>query len=877
MNLSSLKRFGLELLEHLIAGAILISVAATLFNSHVSLSSINEEAHTYTFDPLGTRTLFEDTQVFHDILYTSVSDILQLAVFREEMESKGMFRPDKRIDVTEYAAGIDPSNACPATAVYELDDLINWGKSGLEYNNRSFGISDFVNYFGPVTGPENFALDENGELYFTGLAEEEGGETKQGDGEQEDEEQNDEDFQKVYESYTQEQLEDMVYYDIMAQFPAGEVNVVREEDGTFLVYVSMLICRYDTVEGVQQLSSYADNWVDYLQLQNNLILAIDRLTSHYQQYQEGMRLYGEGCSNITYVIRKNGENGQTVTYTNDTEKVAYSDNELADYFYSEYHKYLIYYPDTLEFTGSSGLTEADLYEFMHNDEFGYAYRENARVWIGVDTGYRVEGDALYNAHAVFGRIVPNSAQIILLIAVMILLWIGIGIYLTADAGVDYDEEGERTYHLNAIDHIWLELMILLGIALVYLGRRGIGFLVQVADAVYNSHTEMMGMSLNRLYEYGAFGLYGFLISLSMGIWWFSLVRRMRARSLWRDSFCHWLLQCIRRGVRFVFYHRNAAISILVSYNLFLLFNLVGVSLTWFLRDEGVWVRAVIFLAVVVFDGIIGVSLFRHGAGQMDIVDGISRIRNGEVDYKLDLDSLSGINREMADAVNNIGEGIRKAVDTSMRDEQMKSDLITNVSHDIKTPLTSIVNYVDLLRRLDIEEEPARSYIAVLESKAQRLKQLTDDLVEASKISSGNIVLNKEKLNFTELLNQTIGEFSERLEERRLSVVFEDASLPAWIYADSRRMWRIVENLFYNVCKYAMEGTRVYLEMTVKGGLVTASIKNISERQMNMRGEELTERFIRGDSSRTTEGSGLGLFIAKSLTQAQLRDLFDSKA
>ncbi len=223
---------------------------------------------------------------------------------------------------------------------------------------------------------------------------------------------------------------------------------------------------------------------------------------------------------------------------------------------------------------------------------------------------------------------------------------------------------------------------------------------------------------------------------------------------------------------------------------------------------------------------------------------------------------------MADAVNNIGEGIRKAVSTSMKDEQMKSDLITNVSHDIKTPLTSIINYVDLLKRLKITEEPARSYIEVLDSKSQRLKQLTDDLVEASKISSGNIVLNLEQLNLTELLNQAVGEFSDRMEEKKLQVIFDGNDVAGMIYADSRRMWRIIENLFQNICKYALEGTRVYLEMQVKDGRVIASLNNISDRPMNLKGEVLSERFIRGDASRTTEGSGLGLYIAKNLTKAQ---------
>ena len=274
------------------------------------------------------------------------------------------------------------------------------------------------------------------------------------------------------------------------------------------------------------------------------------------------------------------------------------------------------------------------------------------------------------------------------------------------------------------------------------------------------------------------------------------------------------------------------------------------------------------IGIVLFDLIVGLMLFRKNAEQNEIVDGIKRIREGEVEYKLDVDKLHGANKDMADAVNNIGEGIRNAVRTSVKDEQMKTDLITNVSHDIKTPLTSIINYVDLLKRLHIKDEPAKGYIEVLDGKAQRLKQLTDDLVEVSKISSGNIELNMEKINLTELLNQSIGEFSEKLEEKNLNTIFNSYSNNAFIYADSRRMWRVVENLFNNICKYAMEGTRVYVDVTKENDNLMVSIKNISKSAMNINADELTERFIRGDSSRSTEGSGLGLSIAKNLTQAQ---------
>ena len=447
------------------------------------------------------------------------------------------------------------------------------------------------------------------------------------------------------------------------------------------------------------------------------------------------------------------------------------------------------------------------------------------------------------------------------------MWLLVGIYLTVTAGVAYDEEDEPVLYLNGIDHVWIEFMALLLVGFIYGGRIGYDYLMNVANKVYLSHSEIQGREITRLTAYGVFALYGFCVSLGINVFWYSLIRRIKSHNMWSDSFLQWIVTSFGKAVHFVVSHRNSAISSLIPYNLFLLVNLAGIFGAYLLRGKStLWVLPA--LGAIVLDGIVGVLRFKQKAEQIDIVEGIRRIRDGEVDYKLDVESLHGDNREMADAVNNIGEGIRKAVSTSMKDEQMKSDLITNVSHDIKTPLTSIINYVDLLKRLKITEEPARSYIEVLDSKSQRLKQLTDDLVEASKISSGNIVLNLEQLNLTELLNQAVGEFSDRMEEKKLQVIFDGNDVAGMIYADSRRMWRIIENLFQNICKYALEGTRVYLEMQVKDGRVIASLKNISDRPMNLKGEELSERFIRGDASRTTEGSGLGLYIAKNLTKAQ---------
>lgn len=249
---------------------------------------------------------------------------------------------------------------------------------------------------------------------------------------------------------------------------------------------------------------------------------------------------------------------------------------------------------------------------------------------------------------------------------------------------------------------------------------------------------------------------------------------------------------------------------------------------------------------------------------------IEAIAAGALDTKLEVEEFHGQAKAVAEAVNNIGAGMSEAVKVSIRNERMKADLITNVSHDIKTPLTSIVNYVDLLKRENLDNQNAKNYIRILDEKSQRLKQLAEDLVDASKISSGNIKLDMQRIDFVELLFQTGGEFNERFEERELTIITKLPKVPVMVYADGRQLYRAIENLYTNAAKYALEKTRVYVELTAEDGRAVFSIKNISKNPITSSlpdgGNELTERFVRGESSRTTEGSGLGLSIAKNLTQ-----------
>ena len=251
-----------------------------------------------------------------------------------------------------------------------------------------------------------------------------------------------------------------------------------------------------------------------------------------------------------------------------------------------------------------------------------------------------------------------------------------------------------------------------------------------------------------------------------------------------------------------------------------------------------------------------------------IMDGLKKISDGELQYKIKTDTLTGKQKVMAEYINNIGSGLDAAVENSLKKERMQTELITNVSHDLKTPLTSIINYVDLMKRENPTDPKIKEYLRILDEKSQRLKVLTEDVVEASKASTGNIKLEMNDIDFVEMVQQVIGEFEEKFQEKNLTMMVHFTDEPSIIYADGQRMWRVLENVFGNVVKYAMEGTRVYAEISNRNKKVTFSLKNISAQPLNISADELTERFIRGDVARNTEGSGLGLSIAKSLTELQ---------
>lgn len=340
----------------------------------------------------------------------------------------------------------------------------------------------------------------------------------------------------------------------------------------------------------------------------------------------------------------------------------------------------------------------------------------------------------------------------------------------------------------------------------------------------------------------------------------TFIRRLKAKSFWKTTIIgkifYWFKDVLLKNISY---------SIGTTAKVILVFLLIGF---------------ITFLIMLIFRGALSVILIIALYGYImyrtilffkecsKIEKKIEEVRDGNNQLPLDVNEFSSEFRNVATSINNISEGIETAVQERMKSERLKAELITNVSHDIKTPLTSIINYSDLLKNEKIDNEKANEYIEIIYSKSQRLKRLTEDLIEASKIQTGNVSLKKEKINIIELIRQAVGEFEDKFSKKGLNTIIDCEQNEIFIFADSRYMYRIIENLFSNISKYALENSRVYIDIDIYGDDVNIAIKNISKDKLNISADELMQRFVRGESSRTTEGSGLGISIAQNLTTLQ---------
>lgn len=424
----------------------------------------------------------------------------------------------------------------------------------------------------------------------------------------------------------------------------------------------------------------------------------------------------------------------------------------------------------------------------------------------------------------------------------------------------YENNKREPVRLHGFDRIPIEFnLILFGAAL---GLAGL-----ISSQVGNRFLHLI--VANHYWVFAEKLLFATLLYLCCLTEFFSLLRCYKAKVLWSGSLLCWLYRWTIRYLSGVTY----PIRITLTFFMYLLVNAGFLAAFSYLYiHQAMLPFTMLYLvpaAVIVgFNIWVFFCLLKNAVENEKISRALHHMSSGDTGYTVDLNSFTGKELDLAAALNNISSGLETALTEKVKSERLKADLITNVSHDIKTPLTSIINYVDLIKRERIQNEKLQRYLDVLDQKSQRLKTLTEDLVEASKASSGNLKLEISDIDLVELVQQTNGEFEEKFEHRHLEMVSHIPDESLIIRADGRRMWRVLENLYNNAFKYAMEYSRVYIDIITRDGQVFFTIKNVSENPLNINADELTERFVRGDVARTTEGSGLGLSIAKSLTLLQ---------
>ena len=406
-----------------------------------------------------------------------------------------------------------------------------------------------------------------------------------------------------------------------------------------------------------------------------------------------------------------------------------------------------------------------------------------------------------------------------------------------------NEKGEVI--LNAFDKTPLLVAL---IVLFILSMIGCGFLIALTS-------ENLTLILSGTAIGAVIGYISFVFFLE------TIIKRIKSKTLFRNTITYRILRWIKSLITSMTRNANMTVKLILIFISFGILNIIGFGLS--INNEPIGFFILIAIWVYAF-----AKMHQWLVRYIEIKNAINEIYIGNTEVHLDEKRYKGSLNSMAIQVNDIAGGLSNAIQEKLKSERLKTELITNVSHDIKTPLTSIINYVDLLKKEKMPNEQAEEYLNILDNKSQRLKRLTEDLVEASKASSGNIKLNIEKLNVNELLKQVSGEFEDKFKLRNLEEVMSLPEKNVYINADSRYMYRILENMYSNISKYAMDNTRVYIDVIPNNNRITIQMKNISKEKLNISTEELMQRFVRGDSARNTEGSGLGLSIATSLTTLQ---------
>ena len=676
------------------------------------------------------------------------------------------------------------------------------------------------------------------------------------------------DFESKTESEKLDTVADELYYRYTSQSEnIGNVTDTRtntEYPGCFFVELSQLDEKFapQGAENILDAVNKSTEWNGRLEdAYKELFTLLDCIRAiqsdeQFNDYETSLASvfhsvgdYTEGSTNLTYLFAD--KETQTI-YTN---KKAYSSYAQLEQNLEKIFKekaYAVVYPELSECV--TNIPDADLQVWNHTIDQSFDTKDFVFA-VSVDTKFSVAdsmADEAENYETYSKLMFPMLAGAIF----GSVLWLIGMVWLTVTAGRKPEDE---EIHLNGFDRWYTEIAAGAVIGIWLAGMIISGTLIANSSLGY-SHAVVTVIVTCLIC--GTYTMAWFLIG------YLSLVRRIKAGTLWKNSLIRtvlkWIGKCSGKLADFArAFSRNTAEKIKVllvgGAFLFLQFLIIGCGFTG---------AGVFLMILLIVDAAAVIFIIRKADGLDLIMDGLKKISDGELQYKIKTDTLTGKQKVMAEYINNIGGGLDAAVENSLKKERMQTELITNVSHDLKTPLTSIINYVDLMKRENPTDPKIQEYLRILDEKSQRLKVLTEDVVEASKASTGNIKLEMNDIDFVEMVQQVIGEFEEKFQEKNLTMMVHFTDEPSIIYADGQRMWRVLENVFGNVVKYAMEGTRVYAEISNRNKKVTFSLKNISAQPLNISADELTERFIRGDVARNTEGSGLGLSIAKSLTELQ---------
>lgn len=838
------------LIVAILSGAMLITNLLSLMN----LAGSTDLPSLWTM----SQQPFEESQEFNYMVENYMDDVLTQIRLENLFETDGMMNRNKEIDVMEYSKNDTANGENVSGIAYSLEELINWGEDFDSAESDNYAKNSVI----VCQKPEGTY-----EYYYTS------------------------DFMTRVESGV---------FDIIMQDGSDVDGFLQElQNGK---YTSSGFYNFDIVDmegnilytdcwnfGSALIEKYAPQGAEnLLQVVNNsprlngklsviyddLAYTLGNIYSDYQNYQMGFEHLEEGNTNFTYIYANN-DTKKVVTNKTSYENYAELEKNVQNLISEKDVKYMVIYPKLKDFNSNMNVSKSDKWEKLRS--YSSEKKWNSVFAVAVDTTYTIQ-DQFYQNKVAYDNNIPYFKGTTWLLVLSIILFLGATIWLTLEAGRTAEDE---ELHLNGFDHWKTEiaavLIVLIWIVGSYIGihfwngniytmindiptylKDGGAYFeyyyargMDVSSAYMSASLYLPSLSIAELaeiYFYGVFTLGCFFMG------YVSLIKRIKGRNLWKNS----LLRVIVRFIYKIYDNRKKTTKTVLLLCGFFLVQGIAV-----LFRNGVTMLLVLLADVGVFYVVLNGLLLKE-----KLKKGIEEIALGNMEYQIPLQGLRGENLKLAEMINGIANGFHMAVEEAMKNERLKTDLITNVSHDIKTPLTSIINYVAILKQSDIADPKIQGYLDILEAKAQRLKTLTEDVVEASKVSSGNISLEYMDVDLVEMIQQTEGEMAEKFEARNLKMIVNLPAEPAVVHVDGRRMWRVLENIFGNAAKYAMPGTRVYADLKLEEDTVDLSLKNVSEHQLNISADELTERFIRGDLSRSSEGSGLGLSIAQSLTTMQ---------